>query len=150
MLSGLRVFSRRYVKTFPAQSSGFEIETELTVYALSRRLPMKEIETRYFARPEGSFSKLSTYKDGIRILKTIVVLIKEECPMMFFSIIATVLFITGVAIMIPVFMEYLQTGLVQRFPTAILASSIVICALISFLIGLVLDSVSRVKKRNKS
>lgn len=146
MLSGLRVFSKRYVKTFPAQSCGFEIETELTIYALSRRLPIKEVDTKYFSRPEGSVSKLSTYKDGIRILRTIVLLIKEERPLMFFSLIALLLFFTGITIMLPVIGDYLKTGLVLRFPTAILASSLMICSLISFLIGLVLDSVASAKK----
>lgn len=146
MLSGLRVFSKRYVKTFPAHSRRFEIETELTIYALSRRLPIKEVDTKYFSRPEGSVSKLSTYKDGIRILRTIVILIKEERPMMFFSIIALILFLVGIIIMLPVIGDYLQTGLVLRFPTAILASSLMICSLVSFLIGLVLDSVANTKK----
>lgn len=146
MLSGLRVFSKRFVKTFPAESKGFEIETELTIFALSRRLPIKEVDTDYFSRPEGSFSKLSTYKDGIRILKTIVFLIKEECPMMFFGMISLFLFLIGLGLGIPVVIEYLNTGLVPRFPTAILASSLMICSFISFLMGVVLDSVAKVKK----
>ncbi|MBR2922101.1 MAG: glycosyltransferase [Alphaproteobacteria bacterium] len=146
MLSGLRVFSKRFVKTFPAESKGFEIETELTIFALSRRLPIKEVDTDYFSRPEGSFSKLSTYKDGIIILKTIVFLIKEECPMMFFGMISLFLFLIGLGLGIPVVIEYLNTGLVPRFPTAILASSLMICSFISFLMGVVLDSVAKVKK----
>lgn len=146
MLSGLRVFSKRYVKTFPAQSKGFEIETELTVYALSRRLPMKEVETDYFARPSGSVSKLSTYRDGIRILQTIILLIKEERPLLFFGMIAGILGILGFVTGIPVVIHFVQTGLVPRLPTAVLASSLFICALISALIGLVLDSLSSVKK----
>lgn len=146
MLSGLRVFSKRYVKTFPAQSKGFEIETELTVYALSRRLPMKEVETDYFARPSGSVSKLSTYRDGIRILQTIILLIKEERPLLFFGIIATIFGILGFMAGIPVVIHFMQTGFVPRLPTAVLASSLLICALISALIGLVLDSLSSVKK----
>lgn len=146
MLSGLRVFSKRFVKTFPAESKGFEIETELTIFALSRRLPIKEIDTNYFSRPEGSFSKLSTYKDGIRILKTIVFLIKEECPMMFFGMISLFLFLIGLGLGIPVVIEYLNTGLVPRFPTAILASSLMICSFISLLMGIVLESVDKVKK----
>ena len=146
MLSGLRVFSKRYVKTFPAESKGFEIETELTIYALSRRLPVKEIETNYFSRPEGSFSKLSTYKDGIRILKTIALLIKEELPLLFFSLLSLLAFLIGIIIAIPVVIEFYQTGLVPRFPTAILASSLIVCSLISFLIGVVLDTVVTAKK----
>ncbi len=148
MLSGLRVFSKRYVKTFPAESKGFEIETELTFYALSRRLPIKEVPTKYFSRPEGSFSKLSTYKDGIRILKTIIILIKEEKPMLFFGLGALFFFLIGLITGIPVIWDYIQTGLVPRFPTAILASGIMICSLISLLIGIVLDSVSIAKKEN--
>lgn len=146
MLSGLRVFSKRFVKTFPADSKGFEIETELTIFALSRRLPIKEVETNYFSRPEGSFSKLSTYKDGIRILKTIMLLIKEECPMLFFGMISLFLFLISLGLGIPVVIEYLNTGLVPRFPTAILASSLMICSFISFLMGVVLESVAKVKK----
>lgn len=146
MLSGLRVFSKRYVKTFPAESKGFEIETELTIYALSRRLPIKEVETKYFSRPEGSFSKLSTYKDGGRILKTIALLIKEECPLLFFSLVAFVIFVVGLSISVPIFIEFKQTGLVPRFPTAILASGLMVCSLISFFIGVVLDTVVKAKK----
>lgn len=146
MLSGLRVFSKRFVKTFPAESKGFEIETELTIFALSRRLPIKEVDTDYFSRPEGSFSKLSTYKDGIRILKTIVFLIKEECPMMFFGMISLFLFLLSLILGAPVIVEFLNTGLVPRFPTAILASSLMICSFISFLMGVVLESVAKVKK----
>lgn len=146
MLSGLRVFSKRFVKTFPAESKGFEIETELTIYALSRRLPIKEVVTDYFSRPEGSVSKLSTYKDGIRILKTIVMLIKEECPMMFFGLVALFLVLLSLVLGVPVVTEYIKTGLVPRFPTAVLASSLMICAFISFLMGVVLDSVAKVKK----
>ena len=146
MLSGLRIFSKRFVKTFPADSKGFEIETELTIFSLSRRLPIKEIGTKYFSRPEGSFSKLSTYKDGIRILKTIVFLIKEECPMLFFGAVALFLFLLSLILGVPVVVEFLNTGLVPRFPTAVLASSLMICSFISFLMGVVLDSVARVKK----
>lgn len=146
MLSGFRVFSKRYVKTFPAQSKGFEIETELTIYALSRRLPIKEIETNYFSRPEGSTSKLSTYKDGMRILKTIIFLIKEERPLMFFSLIAGMLLVLSIILMLPVLLDFIETGLVLRFPTAILASSMAVCSFISFLIGVVLDSVVNIKK----
>ncbi|MBQ8751325.1 MAG: glycosyltransferase [Alphaproteobacteria bacterium] len=146
MLSGLRVFSKRYVKTFPAESKGFEIETELTIYALSRRLPIKEVETKYFSRPEGSFSKLSTYKDGGRILKTIALLIKEERPLLFFSLVAFVIFVVGLSISVPIFIEFKQTGLVPRFPTAILASGLMVCSFVSFFIGIVLDTVVKAKK----
>ena len=142
MLSGFRVFSKRYVKTFPAQSAGFEIETELTVYALSSRMRIKEVDTDYFPRPVGSFSKLSTYRDGIRILKTIVMLVKEERPLLFFSLISLALFLLGVVLSIPLLVEYAHSGLVPRFPTAVLITGIMICAFIFLLVGFVLDSVS--------
>ncbi|MBE6455905.1 MAG: glycosyltransferase [Alphaproteobacteria bacterium] len=146
MLSGLRVFSKRYVKSFPANSAGFEIETELTVYALSRRLPIKEIDTCYYARPEGSFSKLSTYKDGVRILKTIIMLIKEEKPFLFFNLIALFFMLIGIVLIIPVMIEFINTGMVPRFPTAILSGILMVCSLVSFLIGLVLDSITITRK----
>ena len=143
MLSGFRVFSRRFVKTFPAQSGGFEIETELTVHALASRIPMAEVDTDYFARPQGSVSKLSTFKDGFRILLMIVTLIKEERPLMFFSLIALAFFILSLLIGIPVLGEYLQTGLVPKFPRAILAMGIMICAVVSLFVGFILDSLSK-------
>jgi len=146
MLSGLRVFSKRYVKTFPAMSKGFEIETEFTIFALSRRLPIKEIDTKYFSRPDGSVSKLSTYKDGIKILKTILVLIKDERPLLFFSLVSIMLLIIALVLAVPIIVEFIETGLVPRFPTAILASGLIICAFISGLIGLVLDSVTNLRK----
>lgn len=145
MLSGFRVFSKRYVKTFPAQSAGFEIETELTVYALSSRMRIKEENTDYFPRPAGSFSKLSTYRDGLRILKTIVMLIKEERPLLFFSLVSLILFLFGIILSIPLFAEYLRSGLVPRFPTAVLITGIMICAFVFLLVGFVLDSVSNAR-----
>lgn len=149
MLSGFRVFSKRYVKTFPAQSSGFEIETELTVYALSSRMRIKEVNTDYFPRPIGSFSKLSTYRDGVRILKTIVMLVKEERPLLFFSLIALVLFLFGIILSVPLLIEYIHSGLVPRFPTAILITGIEICAFIFLLVGFVLDSLSNLRHETR-
>lgn len=146
MLSGLRVFSKRFVKTFPAISSGFEIETELSIYALSRKLPLKEVATAYFARQEGSHSKLNTWQDGIKILKMIVYLIKEERPLLFFSLIAGVLFVASVVLAVPVVLEFMKTGLVPRFPTAILSTGLMICAAVSMVAGLVLDSLASTKK----
>lgn len=143
MLSGYRVFSRRYVKSFPALSRGFEIETELTVHALELRMPYGEVMTPYGARPEGSTSKLSTYKDGLKILKTIVRLYITERPLSFFSLCGLMLFFLSVGLAWPVFLEYFETGLVPRFPTAILSASIMICSLLSFACGLVLDNVTR-------
>lgn len=146
MLSGFRVFSKRFVKTFPAQAGGFEIETELTVYALSARLPIKEVETDYFARPVGSLSKLSTFKDGFRILLMIVNLIKEERALFFFSILGILFMIASLVIGIPVVANFLQTGLVPRMPTTVLATGLMICAVVSLLVGFVLDSVSKNRK----
>lgn len=149
MLSGFRVFSREYVKTFPAQSTGFEIETELTVYALSSRLPMAEIETDYFSRPSGSYSKLSTYKDGLKILKTIFTLVKEERPLLFFSLIALFAFIFATTFFIPIVLEYYQSRQVPHFPTLIVIIGIYMGSLISFLIGIVLDSIANAKRENR-
>lgn len=146
MLSGYRVFSKRFVKTFPAQSMGFEIETELTVYALSAKLPIEEVETDYFARPEGSFSKLSTYKDGIRILRTIVMLVKEERPLLFFSLIALFFFVFALMLSVPIVAEYIKSGLVPRLPTAVLVTGIVICSVVCMLVGFILDSIANAKK----
>lgn len=142
MLSGFRVFSRRFVKSFPALSQGFEIETELTVHALNLRMPVGEVDTVYRSRPEGSVSKLNTYRDGIRILKTIMILVKEEMPLQFFSCVGAVLALISLALGIPVVEEFLQTGLVPRLPTAVLAVSIMILGFLSFASGLILDTVS--------
>jgi glycosyltransferase involved in cell wall biosynthesis len=143
MLSGYRVFSRRFVKSFPAIATGFEIETELTVHALELRMPVAEVETRYKERPAGSASKLSTWRDGFRILRTIVKLSKEERPLQFFSLIALLLALSSVGLAVPVFLEYERTGLVPRFPTAILSTGIMLCAVLSLACGLILDTVTR-------
>ncbi len=146
MLSGFRVFSKRFVKSFPAQSPGFEIETELTVFALSARLPFEEVKTDYFARPEGSVSKLSTIKDGLRILKMIILLVKEEKPLLFFNSIALFMFFLSLLLGIPLVWTYWESGLVPRLPTALLATGLMLCAVTSFLVGLILDSVSSGKR----
>lgn len=146
MLSGFRVFSKRFVKTFPAQSSGFEIETELTVHSLSSRIPMAEVETDYFARPIGSESKLATYKDGIRILLMIVNLVKDERPLLFFSSFAAFFFLLSLLFGIPVVEDFFQTHLVLRFPSAFLAMGLMLMSVISLLVGLILDSVSKSRK----
>ena len=146
MLSGFRVFSKRFVKSFPAQSTGFEIETELTVHALSSRIPMAEVETDYFARPLGSESKLATYKDGIRILVMIVNLIKDERPMLFFSVFAAIFFIFSLLFGIPVVEDFFETHKVLRFPSAFLAMGLMILSVISLLVGLILDSVGKSRK----
>ena len=143
MLSGYRVFTRRYAKSFPALSHGFEIETELTVHALELRMPYGEVMTAYGARPEGSESKLSTYKDGWKILKTIGRLYISERPFSFFGIVASSIATVAIIISIPVVLEYLRAGMVPRFPTAILSASMMVCALLSFTCGLILDNVTR-------
>ena len=149
MLSGYRVFSRRFVKSFPALSSGFEIETELTVHALELRVPLGEMETQYRERIEGGDSKLRTYSDGLRILRTIVWLIKQERPLQFFSIAALVLFVLGFTLSIPVLVQYHLTGMVPRFPTAILSMGIVLLSFLSLACGLILDSVAIGRKEAK-
>jgi hypothetical protein len=149
LLSGYRVFSRRFVKSFPALSSGFEIETELTVHALELRLPLGEIETPYSERVEGSASKLRTYSDGLRIMRTIVWLVKQERPLQFFSTAALALFVVGVGLSVPVFVEYHRTGLVPRFPTAILSMGTVLLSFLSLVCGLILDSVALGRKEVK-
>lgn len=149
MLSGYRVFSRRYVKSFPALSSGFETETELTVHALELRMPYGEVMTPYGARPEGSSSKLSTYRDGWRILKTIGRLYVSERPFAFFALCALMLALLSVGLSIPVLAEYLHAGIVPRLPTAVLSASIMVCALLSFSCGLVLDNVTRGRNEMK-
>jgi hypothetical protein len=142
MLSGYKVFSRRFVKSFPALSNGFEIETELTVHALELCMPMDEVETPYKERPENSESKLRTYSDGIRILKAIALLVKEERPFQFFSVLAVALAVASVILAWPIIDEYAVTGLVPRFPTVILCSALMILAFLSFACGLILDSVT--------
>lgn len=143
MLSGYRVFSRRFVKSFPALASGFEIETELTVHALELRMPCGEVDTVYGARPEESESKLSTYRDGFRILKTIMRLYRVERPLQFFSTLSLFLALVAIGFAIPLLPEYLATGLVPRLPTAILSTGLMLAALLAFGCGLVLDNVTR-------
>jgi len=149
MLSGYRVFSQRFVKSFPALSSGFEIETELTIHALELGMPVGEMDTTYKDRPEGSASKLRTYSDGLRILRTIILLVKDERPMLFFSWAALVLFVTAVGLSIPIFVEFHQTHLVPRFPTAILSTGLMLLSFLALVCGLVLDSVARGRKEVK-
>lgn len=149
MLSGYRVFSRRFVKSFPALSRGFEIETELTVHALELRLPIADVETVYSARVEGSSSKLSTMRDGARILRLIFSLIKEERPLPFFGLLTAAFGLAGLAFGYPVVIEFMKTGLVPRFPTAILASALMILSMLSLFSGLILDSVALGRRETK-
>ena len=143
IFSGYRVFSRRFVKSFPVLSSGFEIETEMSVHALELRMPVGEVETIYAARPEGSESKLSTFSDGWRILKTIATLYRVERPVLFYGTIAALFVIAAVLLAVPLVETYLQTGLVPRVPTAILVTGMVIVAVLCFFAGLILDTVTR-------
>src|SRR5690348_1937988 len=135
IFSGYRVFSRRFVKSFPVLSAGFEIETEMSVHALELRMPVGEVETAYAARPEGSQSKLSTYGDGWRILKTIFNLYRVERPVLFYGSIGAVLVIAAILLAIPLVRTYLATGLVPRVPTAILVTGMIIVAVLSFFSG---------------
>lgn len=146
ILSGYRAFSRRFVKSFPALSRGFEIETELTIHALELRMPVAEVPTPYGARPAGSTSKLRTYTDGFKILAQIVVLFKNEKPLQFFGAISVVLALASVGLSIPIAITYLETGLVPRFPTAILSTGLMILSFLSLTCGLVLDTVTRGRK----
>ena len=143
IFSGYRVFSRRFVKSFPVLSSGFEIETEISVHALELRMPVGEIETAYGARLEGSHSKLSTYSDGLRILRTIAPLYRVERPALFYGMIGALLVALAVVLAVPLAITYLHTGLVPRFPTAILVTGIIIVAVLCFFAGLILDTVTR-------
>ena len=143
IFSGYRVFSRRFVKSFPVLSSGFEIETEMSVHALELRMPVGEVETRYLARPEGSESKLSTFGDGWRILKTIGTLYRVERPVLFYGSVALALLVAAVILSIPLVVTYLHTHLVPRVPTAILVTGMTIVAVLCFFAGLILDTVTR-------
>jgi len=143
IFSGYRVFSRRFVKSFPVLSAGFEIETEMSVHALELKMPVGELETRYFARGEGSESKLSTYGDGFRIGRTIMTLYRIEKPMLFFGIIAAAFALLSVILAIPLGVTYAETGLVPRLPTALLATGLMILAFLNLFAGLILDTVVR-------
>ena len=143
IFSGYRVFSRRFVKSFPVLSSGFEIETEMSVHALELRMPVAEIETAYGARPEGSHSKLSTWSDGWRILKTIVTLYRIERPVLFYGGIGALLLALAIVLSVPLIVTYVHTGLVPRVPTAILVTGMTIVAVLCFFAGLILDTVTR-------
>ena len=149
ILSGYRVFSRRFVKSFPVLSDGFEIETELTVHALELALPVAEIETPYYARPEGSFSKLNTWRDGFRILGTILKLYRSEKPLRFFTAIGAFLALVAIGLAIPIFITYLEQGIVPRLPTAVLSTGLMIVAMLAVSSGLVLDTVTRGRREMK-
>lgn len=143
LLTGYRVMSRRFVKSFPFTAEGFGIETELTVHAVRLLMPMVEVDTKYKERPEGSVSKLNTYRDGIRILLTITSLVREERPLIFFSGIFALLAILSLVVGTPVVLEFYRTGYVPRLPTALLATALMILAFLSLASGLILDTVTR-------
>ncbi len=149
IFSGYRVFSRRFVKSFPVLSVGFEIETEISVHALELRMPTAEIETAYGARLEGSHSKLSTYGDGFRILRTIATLYRVERPLWYFGGVAVLLAAVALLLALPLAVTYAETGLVPRFPTAILVTGLMILAALSFFAGLILDTVVRGRREVK-
>lgn len=149
MLSGYRIFSNRFVKSFPMMSSGFEIETELTIHALELKMPVMEIETEFSERFEGSESKLNTFSDGFRILGTILGLLKQERPLMLFGVVALFLAVTSVLLAVPLLETYLQTGQVPRFPTAILATGMMLLAYLSLFSGMILDTVTRGRQEAK-
>jgi glycosyltransferase involved in cell wall biosynthesis len=149
ILSGYRVFSRRFVKSFPVLSDGFEIETELSVHALELALPVTEIETPYYARPEGSVSKLNTWRDGFRILGTILKLYRSEKPLRFFTAIGIFLALVSIGLAIPIIITFLEEGLVPRLPTAVLSMGLMIVAILSVSSGLVLDTVTRGRREMK-
>lgn len=149
MFSGYRVMSRRFVKSFPMEARGFEIETELTVHALELRVPAAEIRTRYFERPEGSSSKLSTYRDGFRILATMARLFRDVKPLPFFAGLAVLFAAFGFALGAGVIVEFMETGLVPRLPTAVLATGLMLMASLSIACGMILDSVARGRREAK-
>ena len=149
ILSGYRVFSRRFVKSFPVLSGGFEIETELTVHALELELPVAEIRTPYYARPEGSESKLSTWRDGFRILGTILKLYRSERPLAFFSSIGIAMAAVSIGLAVPIVITFVEYGVVPRLPTAILAMGLMLAAYVSIAAGLILDTVTRGRREVK-
>lgn len=149
MLSGYRVFSRRFVKSFPSSSREFEIETELTVHAMQMRMAIAEIDTNYKERPPGSTSKLRTFRDGWRILITITNLMRNERPLLFFALLGLLFAAVATGLGVPVILEYMDTGLVRRFPTAILCSALMVIAVLAFATGAILDLVAHVRRENK-
>jgi glycosyltransferase involved in cell wall biosynthesis len=149
MLSGYRVFSRRFVKSFPSFSREFEIETELTVHAMQMKMPVAEVDTDYKERPAGSTSKLRTFRDGWRILLTITNLMRNERPLLFFTLVGALVTAIAIALGIPIFLEWLDTGLVPRLPTAILATGLVVIGVLCVATGLILDLVAHVRRETK-
>jgi hypothetical protein len=149
ILSGYRVFSRRFVKSFPILSGGFEIETELTVHALELELPVGEVATPYYSRPSGSASKLSTWSDGYRIMWTVLKLYRAERPLSLFGTFGVALAIISIGLAVPIFITYVQGGLVPRLPTAVLSTGLMLLAFLSLAVGLILDTVTRGRRELK-
>lgn len=149
IFSGYRAFTRRFAKSFPANSAGFEIETEMSVHASTLRLPVTEIELDYGRRVEGSASKLSTFRDGFRILSMMAMLLKETKPFLFFGLISAALFTVSTVLMVPITLDFLATGLVERIPTVMLAMTLLVGAMLSLSCGIILDSVSRARIEQK-
>ncbi len=149
LFSGFRVFSQRFIKSFPGNSRGFEIETELTIHALEQRLPMDEMECKYKSRPKGSQSKLNTYSDGFKILKVLLILIKDEKPLFFFTFFSLFFVILSLSFGVPVTIEFFNTGLVDRIPSAILAAINMVIAFVCFFSGLVLDVIKKQRHEQK-
>lgn len=148
MLSGYRAFSRRFVKSFPAVSRAFEIETELTVHAINNRVPQTEVAVGFRDRPEGSESKLRTYHDGLRILRMIARLLHHERPLAVYSVISALLLFVGLALGVPVIVEFSRTGLVERFPTAFLAASVMVLSVLALIIGILLDGLRKIRQES--
>lgn len=148
IMTGYRAFNRYFVKTMPVMSPGFEIETEITIHALDKKFRIKEVEIDYRDRPEGSQSKLNTFKDGFKVLKTIFWLFKDYKPFLFFNIFSLIFFILGLIIGIPTIVEFIKTGYVSKVPSAILASGLIILSFLSFMCGLLLDTLSYFNRQN--
>ncbi|WP_338504272.1 glycosyltransferase family 2 protein [Sphingomonas kaistensis] len=149
IFSGYRVFSRRFVKSFPVLSAGFEIETEISIHALELRMPVGEVITSYAARPEGSASKLNTYRDGWRILSVMLTLFRAERPALFYGSVGSAMVVAALALSVPLVTTYLETGLVPRVPTAILVTGMIIIAVLCLFAGLILDTVTRGRRETR-
>lgn len=148
IMTGYRAFGKRFVKSFPVLSKGFEIETEMSIFALDNNMLLKSVPVNYRDRPEGSESKLNTISDGLKVIKTIFKMFKDYRPMMFFSIIATLLMLGSLALFVPVLIEYMDSGLVRRFPTMIISGFVALASLLSFACGLILDTISKKEHQN--
>ena len=148
IMSGYRVFSRRFVKNIPINSAGFEIETEMTLHALDKKIPVKEIPIDYRDRPEGSFSKLNTFSDGFRVLKTIFWVFKDYHPLSFFSATALLFFALALLVGLPVLIEFVKTAYITKVPSAILAVGLMLIAIMSLFIGFILDTIVKQHREN--